>query len=672
MKKYLFIVILLYFNPLFAQTVDSLQMKLNDITNKIRVSEGSQKLILLDSLSELTLNNTELNFEDHVRRTINYALELDSINSAAYHTSRLVFYLANRAGKPREGIKVFNDFISKNLEVTNPNINARLYMNAGDSYFFGGETAASIPFYEKAGSYAQEAKDSLLMGKSKIYTSDALADTGKFAEAGAILSESEIIFETMRDTFNLLTTRNSRANLYSRIGFFEDAAQVRNEIVSMAEKRKDYRMLQSTLFNASIDNRKTKDHKNGILNLKRALYFAEKGNLKSYEPKILNGLLKVYSIADSLDKAKTILNRIEKDMDGFKQGLDGFSFKEALAHYEFGLGNYQKAIAIAEEIVTSGSAKDFGNAEQVHELLTKLYEAIGNPEKAYYHHKIYAKLRDSIISTQNVRALTYYQTLYETKKRDATIQEQNAEIAFLDVQNKLKNQWILFGGTGLIIFFIIFLLVRSRKHSRNKKLLLEGFSQELIKGQEEERLRLARELHDSVGQKLMLLTKKTKGLGDVQMESLADTTLDELRTISRGLHPSNIEKLGLTRALEVLVDQIDANTDILFTHEIDDINSKLNPELALHVYRIVQEALNNMVKHSETRSASILVKNKKDHINVSVIDKGKGFIFTNALKSGESLGMRTLLERAKIINSKLEVSSSPDQGTTIHLKVPLS
>src|SRR5690606_9206185 len=117
----------------------------------------------------------------------------------------------------------------------------------------------------------------------------------------------------------------------------------------------------------------------------------------------------------------------------------------------------------------------------------------------------------------------------------------------------------------------------------------EAYTHNLIKGQEEERTRVARELHDSVGQKLMLLTKKTKAIGNSEMEFLASNTLEELRTISRGLHPATLEKLGPTAAIRTLIDEVDANTNIFFTHDIEDVDACLSKEASLHLYRIIQE-----------------------------------------------------------------------------------
>lgn len=169
----------------------------------------------------------------------------------------------------------------------------------------------------------------------------------------------------------------------------------------------------------------------------------------------------------------------------------------------------------------------------------------------------------------------------------------------------------------------------------------------------------------------MLLTKKTKAVGNPEMETLAGNTLAELRAISRGLHPANLERLGITVAIRSLIDEIDNNTDIFFTHEIDDIDACLSKEASLHLYRIIQEVLNNMLKHAQAKSAFVLLERKENAIETRIQDNGKGFDFSEKLKSGTSLGMKTLLERAKILNSKIEIKSLPNKGTTVVLTIPI-
>lgn len=669
--KYLLITCSLFLSSIMVAQTNDLQNTVTSLKQKIKQTKGTEKLALLDSLSNVIKNKREFAYDSIARETISYALELDAIQVASQHTASLIFYLTNRAGKPEEGIQLFDNFLAKKIDIKNPTINAQLHLNGADSYYFAGETENSIPLYEMAGEYALIAKDSLLLGNSKNYLSDAFAAAGMFAEATNVLAEAETIFEQTKDTIHVLTSRNSKANLFSRIGFFEEASQIRKEVISLAEKIDDYRMLQSVYFNASIDNKKNNDLAARIFNLQKALFYVKKANLKSYEPKIYCGLVSAYSLTDSLSKAKSIVAIIESNPEAYSQGLDRAYYIEAMSNYEYKQGDYNAAIAHGEDLFTLKNNTFFENSTYIHKFLAQVYETIGNDSKAYEHHKKYAKLRDSILAIQNVRTFTYYQTLYETEKKEAEIQFQNAQIIKLDSENKLKSQWFIFGGIGILLLFTFLWLFRSRAYAQKKQAMQEDFSQKLIHGQEEERIRVARELHDSVGQKLMLLSRKTRAIENSDIHNLTGSTLQELRDVLKGLHPSVLEKLGFSIAIQSLINDIDANTSIFFTSEVDTIDAYLNKETSLHIYRIVQEVLSNIIKHAETKSATVFIKKRRDYVEIVIKDNGKGFNFIEKYKSAKSLGMKTLLERAKIIHSKIEISSILEKGTTVTLYTPI-
>lgn len=229
--------------------------------------------------------------------------------------------------------------------------------------------------------------------------------------------------------------------------------------------------------------------------------------------------------------------------------------------------------------------------------------------------------------------------------------------------------WIFWASVvsfSTLLFFLIYYYRNKAEKKRN-----ETYTHNLIQGQEEERIRVARELHDSVGQKLMLLAKKTKSTGNPEMEFLATNTLEELRTISRGLHPANLERLGPTAAIINMINEVDNNTNIFFTHEIEDIDALLSRDASLHLYRIIQEVLNNIVKHAEAKAASVTIEKKKNTIEATISDNGKGFENSEKIRNSASLGMKTLLERAKILHSKIDIKSQINKGTTVTLTIPI-
>ncbi|MEO1030192.1 MAG: sensor histidine kinase [Bacteroidota bacterium] len=252
-----------------------------------------------------------------------------------------------------------------------------------------------------------------------------------------------------------------------------------------------------------------------------------------------------------------------------------------------------------------------------------------------------------------------------------SIERENLE---LSLNNKsVKIYWILSLGILVsIIIFIFYSLRRARSYSRKKQKLLEQFSQDLISEQEKERTRLAMELHDGIGQKLMLLTRKTKDSNNGSMQALAQGTMEELRTISRGLRPAVLDRLGLKKALDALIEDIDDNSNILFTSDIADIGDAISKDVAIHLYRIIQESLNNILKHSDANAASVTVEIDASRVLTKITDNGKGFNVSQALRSNMSFGMKTIKERAKIIESQFKILSGNNAtGTTIIITTPI-
>ncbi|GAB5522889.1 MAG: hypothetical protein Roseis2KO_07610 [Roseivirga sp.] len=237
---------------------------------------------------------------------------------------------------------------------------------------------------------------------------------------------------------------------------------------------------------------------------------------------------------------------------------------------------------------------------------------------------------------------------------------------------KINAREIFYRTTWFIVLVILFISIVSYyfiRQANRAKALEQGYSRSLLKVQEGERSRISRELHDSVGQQLILLKNQAKMQDNEEMVRTASETLEEVRTITRDLHPVVLKQLGLTAALEELIHKLDENTEIFFTTELDNIDGLLDETEELNLYRIVQEALNNIVKHAGAISARMTVKRRKSKLRLTIEDNGRGFVLEEGVGGGNSLGLKTLNERATMLNAKLSISSS-DAGTQIVLEVP--
>lgn len=672
MKQSVLFFLLLFGFVVFSQQ-DNSEKIIRELKEKIEQSQKGNRLFLMDSLSNYIVTKTNFESDSIIKETVRYALELDSINIATWQTANLIYYQNNILGKPKVGNALFLGFLETAKKSTNHKSLAKFYIDGGDSFYFLEDQKSSIRYYDEAISEALKANDDRFLALAKLYKGSSLSFLGEFAEASIALQDASKIFQKTKDTFNVIGAKNSLSILYSQNAFYKEAKIERNEAIYLAEKIKSYGHLTSFYFNAATDARKQGDFNGSISYLKLAILANQKSrNPLVYEALMFSSMVTSYAELDSISQAKFYLNELEKFPDRNTVGQNREHYLDALKNFAYAQKEYKMALAYGKEhLAIKNRGVNYEEIQHSEKFLAKVYEAMGNSKDAYLHFKISQAIKDSINSVQNVKALSYYQTIYETEKRDYIIEIQKSDIALLDAQNSRKNQLLFFGSFGFLMTFGILFMALSWKAANKRSKMQEGFSHELIKAGENQRIRTARELHDSVGQKLMLLSKQIKSKGNVEMELLAANTLEELRSISRGLHPIILEKLGVTAAISSLINEVDANTSIFFTHEIENIDNILSQEASLHLYRIFQEALNNMVKHANAKTASITISKNKNTIKTIIKDNGKGFDYSHNQGFEGSLGMKTLMERAKIIKSTFSIDSSKNKGTTIQLTIPI-
>ncbi|RNC86404.1 MAG: hypothetical protein ED556_08930 [Winogradskyella sp.] len=230
-----------------------------------------------------------------------------------------------------------------------------------------------------------------------------------------------------------------------------------------------------------------------------------------------------------------------------------------------------------------------------------------------------------------------------------------------------KTWWFVTSLSLIVIGVLLYFL----RQFQLRKRLQDQFALDLIKSQEVERKRIARELHDSVSQQLTLIKRKAQSSEQLEISDLTNNTLEEVRHISRGLFPPLLKQLGFTESVEQLAIDIDENNDLFVSTDIENIDNNLTDENALHLYRFVQECINNILKHADAKALSITIEKEKDAILVLIKDNGKGFDVTSA-KNKNSLGLKTLEERIKILNGELLIDSKLTEGTTTKAKIRLS
>jgi signal transduction histidine kinase len=205
----------------------------------------------------------------------------------------------------------------------------------------------------------------------------------------------------------------------------------------------------------------------------------------------------------------------------------------------------------------------------------------------------------------------------------------------------------------------------------------------LIGEQEQVRTRIARELHDVIGQRLALLAVELEELhqnppilpeirsrmGELQKQTCEIAT--DIQSLSHDLHSSKLEYLGMSPAMRGFWKEFSEQQDVEIDFQIHDLPSSLSPDISLCLFRVLQEALHNSVKHSGVRHVEVRLWRMADEIHLTVSDSGVGFD-SEAANQSRGLGLISMEERLKLVKGMLSIESQPKRGTTIHARVPLS
>lgn len=217
---------------------------------------------------------------------------------------------------------------------------------------------------------------------------------------------------------------------------------------------------------------------------------------------------------------------------------------------------------------------------------------------------------------------------------------------------------------------------------KKEKAAQEEFSRQLIGIQEKERKRIASELHDSLGQNLLVINSGLKQcIGRapgkelaqelVQLSEATLQSINEVREISSNLHPHQVERLGLKKAIEAMADRLSQTSELQFDLNLQDIQSGLTKDDQVSIYRIIQEATNNIIKHSAADTVHITLTQNEHFLHLSIRDDGSGFDIPVSLREGKKgFGLTNISERVKILKGQFRIESVPGQGTTLNIKLP--
>ncbi|MFY0696368.1 MAG: hypothetical protein JXR11_00790 [Balneola sp.] len=310
-----------------------------------------------------------------------------------------------------------------------------------------------------------------------------------------------------------------------------------------------------------------------------------------------------------------------------------------------------------------------------------------DPKKVEFRYKMNG-LDDDWIEVGNSRSAIYskippgnYTFQVEATNIDGVWDSKGDSIDITVVPPFWQTAWFY----GILVLFISG-AGYSGFRSRMRKFELENerqkrFTEQLIESQESERRRIASELHDGLGQQILVIKNRVElaknQVNDpkqiteelMHITKSAENSIQDVRNISHALRPVHLERFGLTEALNNLAEQLQNSTQIEWSYHVDNIDSTIAKDKEINFYRVIQEATNNILKHSNASEATVIVKKRANSVKATIWDDGRGFV--EKQKEISSLGFLGMQERIETLKGTLNIQSRLMEGTTIKIVIPV-
>jgi len=542
------------------------------------------------------------------------------------------------------------------------------------------------------------------------------------------------LFDELSDSIGMSNSLNGIGAMYMRLSKYDSAIYYFMELVSISEKMEfeeslgkgylnlgiSYLEIQDfdnalTYFNKSIplnDKNQRQDFVsmayNGLGNISRfkghmkdaltyynnALNILEKLNDKKNEANILNNIGNVYEEEGEYNQAlyfyREAKSRFEivSDWDGFTSSYINIGLINARNK------NYDQALKIYDSCLIT--ARKFGSLYRIQEAyhaIYKTYQLKKDYKKAFENLESYNIFKDSIFIIEKMELIADLQLKYEKEKDQATIlslENENLE-KDLDLRRKTNQRNVyLFTGSGtiaILFFFFIFHRQKTRKDKiiadqkikqleEEKKLLAAKF---LVEGQEEERKRIAQELHDGLGvllstTKMQFTTIKDKSPENKPIIEKATKLLEQatgdVRKISHNMMPGLLTRFGFYEAAEDLFDKVNETERLNAELKIVGDTKRLPENTEIMLYRIIQEMVNNTIKHAEASNILLDLNIQPELLNIRYSDDGKGFDVEEKIES-KSIGLQSIQSRVNFLNGKTEIKSEPTKGVNYIIQIPV-
>lgn len=457
------------------------------------------------------------------------------------------------------------------------------------------------------------------------------------------------------------------------------------------EKLNDNESLSGTYLNIGNDYQLLRKDLLALRYYNKALELQKSINDKYTIARILNSIAGTYKNQNKIDLAMEYFeksNAIKKEINDVEGLISG---NISLGEMYLNQNKPVSALKLFKEaLIIADSTGSRDNLKYIYIGMVKSYKQLHDYENSLVYFFLYDQIKDTLLNETSTKQIAEMQTRYETEKKEIEnirLQKEN-EIKQLKIakqENEKKYLIYLFSIIGLIVIMLsVFIIYRNKLRQKSELFREQNRQQKLqfkavIEAEEKERKRIAQELHDGLGQLLSTAKMNIASLDDAVSESdeedksvfnnsleLIDEAVSEVRNISHNLMPGALIKLGLVPAINELVKKINTAGQISIELICNDDFKQLNETSGIIIYRIIQEILNNTIRHSEAKNVKIEILHLNGKLNLNISDNGRGMELS---KIGESngIGWKNIYSRVNMLNGNMEIKSEIGKGTKIFI-----
>jgi signal transduction histidine kinase len=557
-----------------------------------------------------------------------------------------------------------------------------------------GKFDSALYYNLKAIDLAKEIQDSLHLGKALLNTGTVYRYLSEYEIAAEYYQQGKMVFDQIGEEDMKGFILNLLQILYSDLGWHQRSIEVGKEALSYYEQANDPIILATVLNNLGLPYSRLGQNEKAIPLYYRALKLGE--SIRDFN---IQGTA-LLNLGDSYEQTQDFLN-MEKNFSKALQLFEQMDRKDGKIIALRGLSiarlyqkQFQQALDLINQSLDLADENNFPVERQKSLLhLSNVFFALNDIGKARKFMKEASILADKIINDEIQEKTLELEKKYESEKQKNQILNLEAENAaqMAISQKRILVIWIL---VILAASLTIIGLLIQRKNLHKQRLQEQRIreletekqltaAEAVIKGEEQERSRLAKELHDGLGGLLsgikfsfqtmkgnLVLTHENARLFERSLDML-DTSIMEMRRVAHNLMPENLIKFGLDAALRDFCEDINQTGVIDLRYQSFGLQGEpIDQTSSISIYRIVQELVNNILKHAEARNGLVQITKTGKQVLLDVEDDGKGFEHSKMLLSN-GIGWSNIKSRLEYLNAKFTLDSAPGKGSSIHIEIEL-